>query len=167
MRNLRLTLAGLAVTVCGLVAVVAGFTFYSLWQPSILACGGGIYCGGPYVPPNPYPVLGLFLVLIAAALVFGCWLLIEARRTRGLRILGEPQRGAPAVLLLVAGTWLLAFIISWRDYALEQLWSTSTRDAISGLFFASLVVAPGIVALAGIFLLRNLARSVSSASWQS
>lgn len=164
MRNPLQMLPGIAVTVCGLVAIIVGFTFFSWWWPWMLGCGGiGNYCGGPYLPPNPYPVQDLFLVLICAAIAIGCWSLVDPWRRGGLRVGIQPWGRAPEVLLVVAGTWLLAFVVSWSDYSLDIYWNASTRYAISGLFLASLVPAPAVVTFAGVLLLWNLVRWTSAA----
>ncbi len=157
-------LPALAFVACAVVIATVGFAYYEAWHPWIMACGGaGNYCGGPFVPPNPYLAQDGFLVLVAFALVLACGSLIDWAQEAGSRgSQGLLRPGAAFVLAFVAA-WLLAFVAFWRSGTWGALWTVSSREVIDAVFFASLVLVPAASALAGSVLswdaLRGLLRS--------
>ncbi len=147
---------GLALILFGSLATFTGLAYYVLWCPWMAACGGPEnYCGGSFAPPDPRPPQALLLGVAIAAFVAASGSLrgwVQSRPTADFR---GSARSAHVGLPLVAGLWLLGFLVYWNGGSWGSLWGPSTQDVITGLFFASLVVAPFLVAVAGLLLLKQ------------
>ncbi len=159
-------LPALAFVAFAVVIATVGFAYWDAWHPWMMACGGaGNYCGGPFVPPNPYLAQDGLIVLVAFALLLACRSLIDWAQEAGSRGSRGLLRPGAAFVLAFEGAWLLAFLAFWRSGTWGALWTASSRGVIDAAFFASLVLVPAASALAGSVLswdaLRGFLRSPS------